>query len=193
MVHTDTQIIAIGGFPGSGKSSAASLLAADLQLPLLASDLLGNTIKTVLAEHAPGAVPSSVAFRAGYASLFGLAEVFVAHRCSVVVDVNLGWTFQWEALDMIQARHPDVGLRPFILECSRQTCLRRLQERHIQDPRRHPPVDEFLRQPQLDAVADLLAAVDRPDVRRIDAERPVDQVFSELRDLACGPAGPGAP
>lgn len=183
-----TQIIAIGGFPGSGKSSVASLLAAELRVPLLASDLLGNTIKTVLAEHAPGAVPSSVAFRAGYASLFELAEVFVAHRCSVVIDLSLGWAFQWEALDLIHARHQEVDLRPFILECSRQTCLRRLQERHIRDPQRHPPVADFLRQPQLDAVGEMIATVDRPDVRRIDAERPVNQVFEELRDLVTRPA-----
>lgn len=184
----DTQIIAIGGFPGSGKSSVASLLAADLRIPLLASDLLGNTIKTVLAEHAPSAVPSAVAFRAGYASLFGLAEVFVAHRCSVVVDASLGWAFQWEALDLIHARQPDVDLRPFILECSRQTCLRRLQERHLREPHRHPAVEDFMRQPQLDAVGRLIAAVDRPDVRRIDAERPIDDVFAELRDLVKRPA-----
>lgn len=189
----DTRIIAIGGFPGSGKSSVASLLAADLRIPLLASDLLGNTIKTILAEHAPGAVPSAIAFRAGYASLFGLAEVFVAHRCSVVVDVSLGWAFQWEALDLIHARHPDVELRPFILECSRQTCLRRLQERHLREPQRHPPVEDFLRQPQLDAVGELISAIDRPDVRRIDAERPVNEVFRELRNLATSPAGSAPP
>lgn len=180
--QTDTKIIAIGGFPGSGKSSVAGRLAAELRIPLLGSDLLGNTIKSVLEQYAPAPVPSSVAFRAGYASLFALVQEFVAHRCSVVVDVSLGWPFQWDELDAITGRHPDVRLRPFILTCPRQTCLDRLHERHVRAPQRHPPVEEFLHQPQLEAVARLLATIERPDVRRVDADRPLPDVLSEVLD-----------
>ena len=188
VVAVEVELVAVGGFPGSGKSSVASRLADDLRIPLLASDLLGDTIRAVLAEHAPSPVPSSVASRAGYASLFALAEEFVDHGCSVVVDVSLGWAFQWEALDAIRAAHPGVRFLPVILECSRASCLSRLRERHRRDSEHHEPVEDFMRQPQLEAVADYLAAVDRPDVRHIDAERPIDDVYREIRRLLTLPS-----
>ncbi|GAB3911695.1 hypothetical protein GCM10011575_28870 [Microlunatus endophyticus] len=180
-MDNDTWLLALGGFPGTGKSTVAGLLANDLRIPLLASDLMGNTIKAVLAGHAPAAVPSSVAFRAGYATLFALAEEFLSHGSSVIVDINLGWRFQWEALDAIQGRHSAVRLLPFILECSRQTSVTRLEQRHLGDPQRYPPAEEFMNQPQLEAVDQLLRDVDRPDVHRIDADRPVVDVMERIR------------
>lgn len=192
VVGVSTQIVAVGGFPGSGKSSVAARLAEQLRMPVLGSDLLGNTIKATLAEHAPGAVPSSVAFRAGYATLFALVEEFVSHGCSVVVDMSLGWPFQWDQLDGIRDRVPRMALRPFILECSDRTCSARLRARHRRDPEHHPAVQDFLQQPQLAGVRDFLATVDRPDLRRIDAEPPVDQVVDEIcRLLSAGDRADG--
>lgn len=188
-VSIGTQLVVIGGFPGTGKSSVASLLADDLRVPLLASDLVGNTIKAVLAEHASRLVPGSVAFRAGYATLFALAEEFVSHGSSAIVDISLGWAFQWEALDAIQARHRSVRVLPFILECSRETSLGRLQQRHLDDPQRYPAADEFLRQPQLAAVAQLLVDVHRPEVHRVSAERPIADVLQEVRDVVAAGLG----
>jgi predicted kinase len=177
----ETRLMVLGGFPGTGKSTVAGRLADDLGVPLLASDLMGNTIKEVLAEHAPATVPGSVAFRAGYAVLFALAEEFASHGSSAVLDINLGWAFQWEALDAIRTRRPELRILPFILECSRATSSSRLQQRHREDPHRYPPVDEFMRQPQLEAVARLLRDIDRPDAHRIDAERPVADILGDLR------------
>jgi len=175
------RIIAVGGFPGSGKTTVADTLATELGLPLLGSDLVGTTIRDVLDEHHPDPIASSVAFRAGYEVLFALAEETVAHRCSVVIDASLGWSFQWDALDAIVARHPTVGLRPIILDCSDQTCTRRLQARHHRDPLRYPSASEFMRQPQLAGVRSLLGALDRPDVVRIDAEQPASHVYDQVR------------
>jgi len=176
------QIIAIGGFPGCGKSTIAGALATDLRLPLLGSDLVGDTIRGVLDEHHPDPSLSSVAFRAGYEVLFALAEDTVTHRCSVIIDASLGWTFQWDALDAIATRHPTVGLRPIVLDCSDQTCVRRLQARHVQDPQRYPPASEFLSQPQLAGVRSVLDALDRADVARIDAEQPAARVYDQVRN-----------
>lgn len=176
-----TRLVVVGGFPGAGKSTVASRLADDLRVPLLASDLVGNTIKAVLAEHAPAPVPGSVAFRAGYATLFALAEEFVSHGSSVILDINLGWRFQWEALEAIQDHHSDVQVLPFILECSRETSLTRLEQRHRSDPQRYPPAEEFMQQPQLEVVDQLLRSVGRTDLHRVDAERPVAEVLEEIR------------
>lgn len=174
------RIIAIGGFPGSGKTTVCDALATELGLPLLGSDLVGTTIKDVLDEHHLDPIASSVAFRAGYEVLFALAEETVAHRCSVVIDASLGWSFQWDALAVIVARHPRVGLRPIILDCSEQTCTRRLQARHHREPLRYPSASEFLRQPQLAGVRALLEVLDRPDVVRIDAEQPAARVYDQV-------------
>ncbi len=183
------RIIAIGGFPGSGKTTVADALATGLGLPLLGSDLVGTTIKDVLDEHHRDPIASSVAFRAAYEVLFALAEETVAHRCSVVIDASLGWSFQWDALDAIAARHPRVGLRPIILDCSEQTCTRRLQDRHNRDPLRYPSASEFMRQPQLAGVRALLDALDRSDVVRIAAEQPASHVYDQVRRSVMLPAG----
>lgn len=175
------QLIAIGGFPGSGKSTVAGALATGLRIPVLDSDLVGNTIRGVLDEHHSDPIAGSVAFRAGYTVLFALAEETVMHRCSVIIDASLGWAFQWDALDAIIARHPTVGLRPIILDCSSQTCTRRLQARHHQDPKRYPPAEQFMSQPQLAGVRALLDALDRPDLARIDAEQPATRVYDHVR------------
>ncbi|SDS96749.1 AAA family ATPase [Microlunatus soli] len=180
MPQTEAQLIAVGGFPGSGKSSVSGIVATELGYPVLASDLFGNTIKDVLVQHGSDSGLSSLAFRAGYATLFAVAEEIVGHRCSVIIDCSLGWQFQWDALDAI-GRRTGVRPQPVILECSPATCIRRLEQRHRRDPVRYPSATEFFDQPQLRDVRRVLETIERPDVRRIDAERPIAEVCADLR------------
>ena len=36
---------------------------------------------------------------------------------SVILDVNLGWPFQWDWLDAIRARRPNVRVLPIVFRC----------------------------------------------------------------------------
>lgn len=70
-------LVAIGGFPGAGKSLLAGRLCRELSLSLLSSDTAGDSIRAALR----GKVESSDVFRPGYEVLFMLAETFPGSGC----------------------------------------------------------------------------------------------------------------
>jgi predicted kinase len=174
MVHRPI-LIAVGGFPGAGKSLIADRLSRELSLPLLNSDTIGGTIRDVLR----GKVESPDAFRAGFELLFTLAETFLGSGCSVVIDTNMGWEFQWQRLDAIVERSPEVSLLPIILRCPRDVAVDRITRRYDETDGKRSTAAEILgRHPH---VWDYLEQLDRPDVRMIDATLEPELVYTQTR------------
>jgi predicted kinase len=170
-------LVAVGGFAGAGKSVVARRLARELRAPWLCSDTIGAPIRKRLGEKVTG----WDAYGAGYEVLFALAEEFLSDGCSVVADMSLGWSVQWERLDAIHATVPETAFVPLILRCPYDTCVERIQRRHLEDPGHYPPAERFMRQPQLTQVWDYLEALDRPDAHVIDASHDADTVYSAVR------------
>lgn len=152
-------IVVVGGFAGSGKSTVARVISQELRIPILSSDTFGRTIRQAI----PEAVEPS---RAGYEMLFTLADEFLDNGCSAVLDMSMGWEFQWHRYDHLIAEHPQARGIPIILDCPRDVCVERIARR-IQDDN---AFQKFMRQPQLPGVWDLLQQLERPDVHRIDAQ-----------------------
>lgn len=163
-----TALIVVGGFAGAGKSELSVRLARDLAIPRLSSDVIGGTIRDSLQD------PD--AFRAGYDVLFTLADEFLSSRCSVIVDTNMGWEFQWHLVDDIVGRQPGIVFLPIILRCPRELCMERIAERHRDDQERNPAHG---RPSHLDQIWALLERIDRPDIRWVDATASPDQVHIE--------------
>jgi predicted kinase len=169
------ELIVIGGFPGAGKSLIADRLSRELSLPLLNSDTIGGTVRDVLR----GKVESPDAFRAGYELLFTLAETFLGSGCSVVVDTNMGWEFQWQRLDAIVGRIAEVSYLPMILRCPRVVAVERITRRYSETDGKRSTAEEILgRHPQ---VWDYLERLDRPDVRVIDATLEPELVYAQAQ------------
>jgi hypothetical protein len=182
-VNVGTQLVVIGGFPGTGKRAVAAMLADDLGVPLLASDLVSDTMKAVLSDIRPLHYP--VRWRPARATRrFRPRRGVRAPRQLCRDGHQSGLAISWEALDAISVRHRDVRVLSFILECSPETWLNRLQQRHLDDPERYPSADDFMRQPQRAAVGRLLAKVDRPDAHRVNAERSVGNITEDVRETA---------
>jgi predicted kinase len=95
-------LIVIGGFAGTGKTAVSRRLSAELRIPRLGSDTLGHIIRDS-AGIKSGEVDS---YWIAYEVLFHLCEEFIASGVSAVLDLTMGWEFQWQHLDSIVRRHP---------------------------------------------------------------------------------------
>ncbi len=182
MVRVVVSLVAIGGFPGAGKSLVSQRLAQEFSLPRLSSDILGGTIGDALGER----LSRSDAFWAAYEVLFTLAEQFVGVGCSVVVDMSLGWDFQWQRLDDIVTRLPDTTCLPVILDCPKEVCAERMDRRYRQDAAKEASAEKILAMGQVADVWDYLQKLDRPDACIVDADRDADSVYADVRRHLAG-------
>jgi predicted kinase len=162
------------------KSTVARRLAADLSLPFLSPDTVGQTLQASRGIRVRDAADDSWI---AYDVLFRLCEEFVGAGLSVVLEVNPGWAFQWDWLDRLAARQPGVRVLPIVLRCSRHICLERIRQRHAGDPSTGAP-ELYETDPKILAVFDFLEQLQRPDVVAIDASHPADAVYSAIRQAA---------
>jgi predicted kinase len=123
-------LIVFGGAPGAGKTTISRRLAADRRLPRLGADTIGRTIRSSQALTDPTIDAQWIA----HDVLFQLSEELLQAGVSAILDVNLGWAFQWAQLDSLRVRYPTVRILPIVLRCPRDICLARIGERHASHP-----------------------------------------------------------
>lgn len=82
-------LIIVNGLPGSGKTTLARRLAADLSLPLFARDDLYETLYDAI-ECRAHAVPPSLLGPASFALLYNIAGAVLAAGQPVIVDGFFG-------------------------------------------------------------------------------------------------------
>jgi predicted kinase len=169
-------LIVIGGFAGTGKSAISRRLSAELHIPRLGSDTIGRTIK-----RSEG-FKDGDAYWIAYDVLFALCEAFVRSGTSVVLDMTMGWAFQWLTVDDILARHPHVRFLPIILRCPLATCIERVRQRYAANPEYYDPPEVYTTEPKNRAIWEYLSQLDRPsEVHFVDADRPFEEVYVEVK------------
>ena len=183
-VQTPT-VIVIGGVPGAGKSTVVRRLATDLRLPFLATDVVGHTVQASPGIRARDAVD---AYWIAYDVVFRLCEEFVSLGVSTILELNLGWAFQWDWLDRLATRQPGIRVLPIVLQCSRPLCLERIRQRHTDDPSTGAP-ELYESDPKILAVFGFLEQLKRPDVVVIDANRRADEVYAAVKQAAVAAMG----
>src|SRR4051812_48857307 len=95
--HRRPCLIVVGGFAGTGKTTLSRRLSADLRCPRLGADTIGRTISGSEAIKGRDLDTQWIA----YDVLFQLCDDFLHSGVSVILDVNMGWPFQWESVDAI--------------------------------------------------------------------------------------------
>jgi predicted kinase len=170
-------LVIIGGPPGSGKTSVSRRLARDRGWPFLGSDDLARTIA------GSAGLKDGDAYWLAYDVAFALAEECLTLGVSAVLDVNLGWTFQWQRVDALRQRHRMEKIVPVVLRCSRQTCLERIDRRHAAEPSIYAPPSRFTTDPRILAVFDFVEAIDASRATLVDAEGTGDEVYTTVARL----------
>jgi len=167
MIGQKQALIAIGGFPGSGKSVLAKYLSTEFSIPRLGSDTFGRGIK-----NSGGVMNGEIdAYWIAYDLIFDLCEEFLQSGLSVILDLNMGRAFHWDFLDEIIQKHPHVIFLPFILRCPRQLCMERVQRRHEKKPDYYEPPGQFTSEENLSSIEDFLNKLNRRDIHFIDATK----------------------
>jgi len=170
-------LILIGGFAGTGKSTISRRLSAELHIPRLGSDTIGRAIK------ASEGIKNGDAYWVAYDVLFNLCEEFVQSGVPVLLDMTMGWAFQWLHVDAILQCHPQARCLPVILRCPLATCIERVRLRYVINPERYGPPEIYTTEPKNRAIWDFLSRLDRPDVQFVDADRAVEDVYRDVRDV----------
>jgi predicted kinase len=168
-------LVVIGGSYGAGKTRVATQLSADLRILRLDADLPGRAIQGSAAFQGSHAD----AYRLAYAVLWRQAAEFLRTGLSVILDVNLGWEFHWEAVDELRAGQPDLTFLPVVLRCPLEICQERIRERHVRDPQTYGPPEWFA---YTEVVGRFLDQLDRPEVQVVDANRPYEEVYATVRN-----------
>ena len=170
-------LIVVGGFAGTGKSSISRRLSGEFRVPRLGSDTLGRTLR-----HSLGSRRDEVdAYRLAYDLLFRLSEEFIQSGVSVILDLTMGWEFQWHHADSIVRRYPQTLFLPIILRCAYETCIERIRQRHATNPDYYDPPELYRSEPKILRVWEYLACLNRPDIYFVDAGRPHDEVYEAVR------------
>lgn len=170
-------LIAIGGFPGAGKTTICARLSRELNLPCLSSDTIGRAI-----TESKGIEDGGVdAFRVAYDVLFRLCAEFVQSSATVILDLTLGWDFHWRRLDEILGRHPRTLFLPVILRCPHEQCIERIRTRYEAMPHAYEGPEYYTGERKVRDIWDFLQALDRAEVRFVEADREEDQVYHEVK------------
>ena len=175
-------LIAIGGFPGAGKTTICRRLSSEFNLPCLSSDTIGRTI-----EDSSGIKSGRIdAYRVAYDVLFRLCEEFIRTSASVILDLTLGWDFQWRKLDGILERHPQTQFLPVVLQCSHELCLERLEARHRAMPETYAAPAYYRNGQKVRDIWRYLQELNRPEVRYVDASGDEGQVYRQVKQYVTG-------
>jgi predicted kinase len=170
-------LIVVGGFAGTGKSTISRRLSGEFRIPRLGSDTLGRTLKNSL-----GSRQNKVdVYRLAYDLLFRLGEEFIQSGVPVILDLTMGWEFQWRHVDSIVRCHPQTLFLPIILRCPYETCIERIRQRHATSPAYYDPPELYQTEPKILRVWEYLDRLNRSDVHFVDAAGPHDEVYAAVK------------
>jgi predicted kinase len=138
-------LIVVSGAPGTGKSTVAAALAADLRWPLLALDPLKEALADVL-----GLGGEDWSDRVGDAA----AEVVFRLAAAFPNAVAEGW---WRGARRERAQREFAGAIEVFCRCDPETAVRRMRDRHGSG--RHPIHRDVINPSILDRAQALAATV----------------------------------
>ena len=170
-------LIAIGGFPGSGKTTIAQKLSVELGFPRLNSDSIGQLIRNSFNKNPTDLDPSWIAFD----TLFFLCKEYIKHGSSVILDITLGWEFHWREIDRIIELYPQCSFLPIILDCEHALCLERIKNRIEKKTEDYQKGLEYFKKKKVVNIWTYLKSLDRKDAHFVDANDEIGRVYERVK------------
>jgi predicted kinase len=171
-------LVIVGGFAGTGKTAISRRLSAEFCIPRLGLDTLGRAIK----NSAGIKNGDANAYWIAYDLLFCLCEEFVQTGVSAILDLTMGWEFQWQRVDSIIHQYPQTLFLPIILRCPYERCIERTRQRYEANPEHYDPPEIYETEPKKRSIWEFLVQLDRSDIHWVDVDRPYDEVYEEVRE-----------
>jgi predicted kinase len=170
------------------KTTIARRLARERGWARFGADDLARTIA------ASAGLKGGDAYWLAYDVAFSLVDDVLGLDGSAVLDINLGWSFQWQRLESLRRAHSLATIVTVLLRCSRQTCLERVARRHAAETSRHDSPRRFTTDPKVLAVFDFVEAIHEAQAVVVDAEPPAHDVYADVvrrvaLRLPCGGVG----
>ena len=69
-----------------------------------------------------------------------------------------------------------------IIRCSRERCMARIRQRYEANPGYYDPPEVYMTEPKNISIWEYLAKLDHPTIRFVDASRPHNEVYEEVRE-----------
>ena len=171
-------LIALGGYPGSGKSTVSRRLSEYLGIPRFGSDFFKRAVlrsKEFLTDESKD---SWIAFDI----LFDLAEDQLSRGVYVIIDTSFRSESQWKRLDSIAEKNAGVAVLPIVLRADYATCRQRIVARYKMRPDLYSSPEVF-DDPKFDCMWSFFEQLDRTDIRNIDSRRRIDEVCDSVISL----------
>ena len=97
----------------------------------------------------------------------------------MILDLSMGWQFQWDRLDSITKTYQPALFAPIILRCPKAVCFDRLARRYADHPNLYDPPEMYSSDPKLLRVWDYLQRLHRADVYFVDATESPEHIHEE--------------
>jgi predicted kinase len=168
-------LIVIGGFAGAGKTTVATRLSGEHNLPILSSDVINDALRPALGKGFHEVSPVA------YEVMWHLARQQLATGVTTIIDTHMATRKVWDSLDALKREMPDIVVLPIILQATLETHRRRIEERGRTD-KEHLNLGGS-------KLADVLfkyeyiERLNRFDLVRIDANGRLDDVYESVATL----------
>jgi len=166
-------LIVIGGFAGAGKSTLARRLGETLSLPVFEIDQIARDLHDSKDFHGTRKEAQGISFDFFYS----FAKQCLQNRVSLILDQNMGHSITWQNVAKLSKQVEDIEVKILILDCPYEVCVQRFYNRENHPHQGNVNIHEHKYK------WDYLNENDFAGVLRIDATKPVEEVFREALSL----------
>lgn len=172
------KLIIIGGFPGAGKTTIATELSKDFNLPLFSSDAFGKSLAKLTNKYLESSNLNPVVYPIAYDLLFEIIKYNLKNGLTLILDANMCQSQTWESVEMLKENLPELQCLPIVLDITLELAKDRVQKRKEIDPDNHDLDSSGIE--KIMEKFEFIKNFSYPGLIKIDAGQDVENVYSDV-------------